>query len=1405
MAEKLIRSKALEANISRVELRIDPKYEIIQDMMSKYYGLKDGLKTFLEELSHPFQNWQFIVKGARTYGLDYFHLMKNHPKGDEIAGIFSDIFITAIHKDIQPDIKIDAADNLILFLQKVIRESSSAIRKFIPFLNETFHRIRSLPEEYFSLFVKSYYQVKKLAEGILQYQFGSDYNYREINLFLIRYYQYTCNYWLNESDPLQWFLREAGEMIKPELLNGFFDGISHHRIKEWYSHLSGIANNDSIESESVLKKLIEIPGYNQIVEIYRDIPSKLLKVSPEKRIGNHWKVIFLLHIMNISGLSVIHEEALREINRTLSWLIDNDNYWNISKLMERTFSILKERTVNYPSTALNLLLNMGYGVYKTDEIDIVNTFIHSVLELGFQTPSIGGVGNDWKVQVNPAHIQNIRTWLELISIKPKWSGMLISDLIIHLALTGVYIKDTDLFPRDITKLLNSNIRPVYNLVKQLARLFPTYFNDIGAEGELRDVSTRLDELSHRKDLLIHFLRKQSHVESSNQIIGFMEETLNYWKTKNKEPLKRYIPPSIFGQLGSEGVFINEVHQVMQHLEHHGLILPMDILTIPEERLKELIWSVSNVSEIEKERVYLAAKLYKLLYQKYTLSLGLESEQEIAHYLEQFKYGIFPDFNLLLSAISEKDALKKLNLLLEYLEQLKEIILSENEYEIREDIYHKRHVAVDIPSMYGRYHEVKFDALGLTFRIESLVNRLFEDIIRNFDFNLITKATFHQIHNMLKLFDRALKLEGIHSVEFERQLDFLCQSLEVKGFTFTQYNDIFKGFSQGVKYIITDYFHNVHEQNLKRILSQVPCEQILPKYLPKECPIDPERQKHRISEIFFRDRIATSLGLQQLDVFISKIMTTLFQQSKKLPKDKLHQLLLYDPQKAMTSIADDDKTIASGIIYLGNKGYNLVKLKGYGLPIPPGFIITTEVFRCRDIISSYGPAYQNYKDQIAQHIKRIEAATGKVFGDPTNPLLFSVRSGSSISQPGMMDTFLNVGINEEIAEGLAKKVGNPWFAWDNYRRYLQCYGMSFDMERNEFDTLINAAKDKYKVQFKRNFTGSQMRETAMSYKAKLIDAGIQPVEDPFEQLIKTIERVFASWDSEKARVYRKIMGISDDWGTAVTVQAMVFGNISRESGTGVFFTHNPRHPGDIIRLWGDFTIGNQGEDVVSGLVTTMPISIHQQEVETRETDITLETHFPDIYKALKKWAVELIEKKGWGPQEMEFTFESPFVKDLYILQTRDMAMREIKTVRLRFDHDDMNERQLLGQGIGVSGGAMSGRAVYTVEEIEKWREIEPGTSLILLRNDTVPDDIREIFAADGLLTARGGLTSHAAVVAHRLNKTCVVGCVNLVCKENEKISYFNTVEIKTGDFISIDGQDGTVYQGFMKVQKHEDSY
>ena len=1382
-----------------------PEYGLISEVLSKYYGLTEGVSFFLKELNHPLKNFRFIVNEARGYCLNYFHLIRNHPSGPEAADLFVKIFVFVIQSSDQEDVRSDAADNFLLFLQKMIRECGPEhISRFMPVLDTAFRTIRNFDDPTFFLFVKSYYRMEKTAEDLLRYLPEVSLHFKELRDLLLKYYRCSYAYWLTEADPLPWFEKEMDRIENHQVLTEIFALLSHTKMKELEQRICAVENSEASSPDESgelhqVRLVLELPSYTRIADLYREIPRRLLEMGKDKTQGSRWKVIFLFHIMNISGLSLIHEETLREINRIMGWLISHETHLHTEILLKKAFSILNARTRDFPATSLNCVLNMGRGIYKTDDSDLIKLFIDAVMDMGFHAPRISGVGNDWQIQVNPAHIRNIRTWLQLVELSPKWSTRLLSGLIIHLSLSGVFIKDTDLFPRDITHLLNCDIRQVYNLIKQLARLFPVYFNEIGAEGKLRDISTEIDELTHRKDLLIHFLRKQIHVESSNRVVAFTEAVLNCWLNCKKEFIKSFVPPNIYEQIEEDGPYIRGVHRVMRWLrDSKGVMIPDDLREMDSADLKWLLNSLSDAEPQDRQRVEMLTVLYRLLHRKYSLALDMEAESEIRESLSHIKD--FSDADKLRQGLAEPCIHKKLPLLLDCLESLKKIIFSDAVYEIREDIYKKRHFTVDIPSMYGSYHETKFDALGLTFRLESAVNVCFEEIVDNLDLKLITRETFYQVNDLLKLFDRALKLDGISSPELGMQLDLLRHALKTRGFTFTQYMDVFKGFADAVKNIINDYFSNVHENNLSRILSHIRPDEVQDRYLSQTGTENREEMRHRISEIFFRERIAFSLGLRQLDLLLGRILNTLSQQSFLLQAQHLRLLLNYDPQSAMVSIIKAEEK-ASGIIHLGNKGHNLVRLNRMGFPVPPGFIITTEIFRCRYIVENYQPAESNFKDQISAHIRLLEKQTGKRFGDPANPLLFSVRSGSSISQPGMMDTFLNVGMDERIAAGLAERTGNGWFAWDNYRRFVQCYGMAHGLARDDFDEIIFRKKAEKGIAFKRAFTGEEMRDLALAYKKRVQDAGISITEDLFRQLLQTIQIVLNSWESEKARTYRKIMSISDDWGTAVTVQNMVYGNLSRESGSGVVFTHTPKWSEDSVQLWGDFTIGNQGEDVVSGLVNTLPVSILQQDSEMKQTDITLESHFPEIFKTLKTWASELIYNHGWSPQEIEFTFEGPKPENLWVLQSRNMAIRGPKKLCI-FDQDSMTEdRVLLGNGIGVSGGAMSGRAVFTLEEIDYWRKQEPDTKLILMRGDTVPDDIKEIYAADGLLTARGGVTSHAAVVAHRLEKTCVVGCGNLFCFEKDRKGVFENINmvVYSGDFLSIDGQKGHIWLGAMKVK------
>ena len=1389
-----MKSTALEVNLSdtKIDVIIDPKYQVFLDIFSSYVGILNRMNIFLKELSHPYKNWEFIVSEARHFTLQYYYLYKVHPKGDKALDLFVDIFLESFESDSSLKIKTGAADNLMLFLQVIVKESEGALYGFLPVIEKALQKIESYEDKDFYCFVRSYYQPDKIAKTLLICIKDDEAIFKPLNQFLVKFYDSSFDYWLKQEDPMSWIGESIDVNQLDDRVQNILKDVSHKNILKWRKNLETIIQTLDQDPRHATQQLTDLVSYQDFVSRIWEVPQKIMMENGDDIAGFHLKLTFLFYIIHIPGLSTIHVQALRDINTTLTHLIGDEDFKKDINIVNQAFSLLKEHKGKYPETVLDCIHKIGESVYKTSKNELINHFIDRAVDHGFQFPMVEGTGEDFQIKNNTAHVKNIRVFLDLIGQHPKKSRRLLSALIISLAIGGVFIKDTDLFPRDITKFLNSDIAPVFNLVKQMSRLLPAFFNEIGAEGQLRDISTQLDESCQRKDRLIHFLRKQCHVESSSRIVDFIREVILFWKTGNKKKLRPYVSPFIYGELEASGPFIDGPKIILNSIESKGISLPKDYLIYTQEAVNNLIDSVDGVAHLDRSRMKMIFEFYRLLNQKYRID-----NLELKKYLSSFNCENLPDTRGLVLALEEKNLENKILSLITYMNELKKIILSDKIYEANEAIYHKRHFAVDIPSMYGSYNEAKFDALGLTLRVENILNVLFEELINSIDLQVITKSTFERIYDILNLFRMALDLDGISSNQLDVQMDFLKFSMGIRTCTFTQYLDIFKGFIRAVADIINDHFNNIHSSNLSQIEARIGKKKVLKKYLPNGSEKQQSKLDQRVAEIFFRDRIATSLGLQQMDVFLNRILHTLFQQSEKLSQIHLSRLLNYDPKCSVIEVGSSDP-IGNNIIFLGNKGLNLIKLKKLGAAVPEGFIITTEVFKCREIINNYKPANINFKKSVANMVANLEKRTGKNFGDPENPLLLSVRSGSSISQPGMLDSFLNVGINEEIAASIAKTSNNPWFAWDCYRRFIQGYGMAFGIKRDAFDHIIYSKKQGYGIEFKRYFSGDQMKTVALAYKQLLLDTGIDLIESPVDQLFLAIDQVFSSWESKRGKDYRRIMGISDDWGTAVTIQSMVFGNLSRQSGSGVVFSHSPRLPGDTIRLWGDFTIGNQGEDVVSGLVKTLPISEVQRELEERDSKISLEESFPDIYLQLIKLMHRLVYGEGWNPQEIEFTFEGETKKNLFILQAREMSLRDRKKI-VDFDvSPEILDKAYLGQGIGVSGGAMSGRIVFTLEEIDAFRKKDPDTPLIVLRNDTVPDDILEIDAADGILTAKGGLTSHAAVVAYNLNKTCLVGCENLVCNEHKKECMLNGVKMVTGDYISINGQKGSVYKGAIKV-------
>ena len=549
-----------------------------------------------------------------------------------------------------------------------------------------------------------------------------------------------------------------------------------------------------------------------------------------------------------------------------------------------------------------------------------------------------------------------------------------------------------------------------------------------------------------------------------------------------------------------------------------------------------------------------------------------------------------------------------------------------------------------------------------------------------------------------------------------------------------------------------------------------------------------------SEGFLRNLIAESLALQRIDNLSSSVLHDLNDPAKTWEVGGAAA-----PGEPVEVVPIRDTAAMPGPLHLGNKGAMLGRLAGYGFPVPRGFIITTGLARERSAaLGTEGSLPSVIVDRVHAELRTLERETGGRFGDPSRPLLLSVRGGAPISMPGMLNSFLNVGINPEIVEGLANMCGSPWAAWDAYRRFIQFWGMSRGLERDLFDGLMSSAKQRFSAPKKALLTPEQMRELAGEYRTLLVDHGVDIVDDPDEQLLECIELVIGSWNSAMARVYRDEVGIADGWGTAVIIQNMVYGNLHLRSGTGVLLTHHPQRGSDSFELYGDFVIQGQGDDVVSGLVDTFPISQRQRFEEPQDAGGSLERDFPEIYDALERFGRSLVEEHGWTHQEIEFTFESGRPEDLFILQAREAVADEPGELPA-FRSTDALAGSRLSVGIGVSGGAVSCRVAQNATDIARLRREFPRDPVLLVRPDTVPDDIHLLLQADALLTGIGGATSHAAVVAKRLGKTCVVGCRELRVYEAEGRSEIAGHALEAGDWVSISGLDGSVYLGAHRIE------
>ncbi|MDH3330032.1 MAG: phosphoenolpyruvate synthase, partial [Desulfobulbaceae bacterium] len=922
-----IKSDALRVNLEETagEVVVDPVFSPLLEVVKGYQGLSNKLDNLLYEISHPYRNWKFIIPEIRAFVLKNMTHYQRHVKGPECFGLFCRIFLEAL-EDCKKNGKLVAMvmEAMLAFTDKlIISINEEGLHSYEEQFNGFFRKLTVLDEvdpQVMMYMVQGHHPMKKMAGCLAAFSDSNPdiaFDYEPVARLMQRILTLNYSYWLTEEDPLPWFIEQCGEYCNDWHAGRLFSSISHDSLRKHQAALAAIEIDKG--ALPALRKILELPNHMDLVRLYRDVPAKLAADSEsEPSFVENRKLLFLFRIMDTSGLYLIHEETLREINRSLVQLIRKQSFEEIEQFFVTTFQLLKANVRRYPHTSLQCIQLIGGEVFKRGNSRLVEAFLWEAVRFGFQYANVTGVDEDWQPITNPAHLANIRVWLNLIMQEPKWCSTLFSALIINLKLSGTCVKDTDLFQRDITELLNHPIEPIYNLAKQFTKLMPVFFNDIGAEGELRDVSTEMDELHNRRDVLIHFLRKQSHVESSNLIVDFIRAIFSFWLEKDKEVLSPFLPEEVYRQIETSGPFVDEQYVLTNRIRTElNFTTSWDVLQWKEKDRQDYLAKQQDISPVERRRFTVLVKMFKLLHHKYNLGL-----QELRNQLHQAAKSGFPEMEDLLEVLEDCDTSTCLAAVLDHLEQLKDIILSEEKFIPKEEIYHKRHIAVDIPSVYGRYSERKFDALGLTFRLENLANIFLERLSDTINLSFITQATFIRITRSLKLYLRALMIDGISSRKLDTYVSLLTSSIGIRRFSYTQYLDIFRGMSEGVKDIIYAYYTNIHQNNLSIIIPQIGEDNLLTKYRPHWDSEDFSSTVHRLSETFFRDLIASTFGLQHLDNFIIRIMQTLEAQKDVLDENGLDLLMTYNPEKTISSLHDENLR-THNLIHLGNKGFNLM--------------------------------------------------------------------------------------------------------------------------------------------------------------------------------------------------------------------------------------------------------------------------------------------------------------------------------------------------------------------------------------------------------------------------------------------------------------------------------------------------
>jgi len=1415
-------SDALRANIATTaqQVVIPDRYLPLVEAVQGYYGVRTPLTETLGEYFHSYRNNDLLIEGFQNILLRNWTYFERSEDRAELFGLLAELGLQLLDGPLTDEQYSLLLRQLLMWCTAVLNgphggDYDDGLRTIGEALERSLPK-RPIPFMERDVLLRNLVARAATHPPVAPVFFGL---YRP--LLLIGYG------WTRERlDIPGWAIGQGAELTAPQVVAEHFAFLAGDRLSELIAKAKSVADQELLSSD--------LPAFSDILGRVID------RVFQIENLEDRFAVC--LYLLKDDTLGYRQNEVMADLLGVVKQMMDPGRHMDAERILTRLTSFFRDRDNQFLLMRFRCYEAIGVAIGEAGNVHAADHLVEDILYWRFQYPEISGATDEWETVVNPYHLPKIRCWMHIIESNPALYERLAAALNVQLRLGGVYIADTDLFQRDVTRFLNADIRPIYFVAKQLLRTLPVYFNEVGAEGELRSVSTEIDEICGRRDTLMHFLRKQSHTESSNRLVAFSRAVLQYWITLDPSGLEPYLSANTMATVKTELEWAQGPHIVLlalrERLRGQEAAVPgaepgagdgggasasdggraeggaqgtgtagadaasseleafLDqLLALAPAALETHLAGLDTGSgdgrggSTDRRRVALMLRTYQLLAHKYSLSADDVGDAVGRHLRLETK--VRQRFRRAFSAWQANPAPatrdRLLDAALTVLEELKAIVLDPHPSSATENIYQKRHLAAGIPSIYGNYSEPKFDALGLSFRVENLVGRLLDDLVAEGVEPYVTRDSLRRMATAIGRFERALAVDGVDSRALAANLSMLEASFSSHNFTFHQYQNVFQFLVNSVTELSTSAVLS-HDQVLHTVLvhDSRQCE-------ARGMSVD------AVAEMVLREVLVSALGMQALDRYAAAALRQISTLHGRLSSQALTRMMNYDPERLISPI-HEPKPSTDDQMTLGFKGLGLKQMALYGHKVPPGFILTTELFDARPALS-YRPLYDDTIERIRRAISQLERHTGLRLGDPAHALLLSIRSGAAISMPGLMTTFVNVGLNDELAEALSKRPGFEWAAWDGYRRFLQSWAMSCGIDRDFFDAIMSEFKSRYGIERKLDFTPEHMREIAFTYRYRAREGGVAFIDDPFRQVVACVLKVLDSWDSPQARIYRQYIGVAEEWGTAVVVQRMVFGNLSRESGSGVTFTHNPLEPyGRQVRLFGDFAVRSQGEDLVGGLVFPLPISEAQRlgSKTYRGTEHSLERDYPEVYNELLSVARDLVSEREYDPQEIEFTFESPAAEDLYVLQKRAVVQEQARGADY-FDTSSPNYGPPVAIGMGVSGGAYSGRAALNAEQIDRLLADSPTENIVLLRPDTVPEDIGMITRVSGILTARGGATSHAAVTAKRLGKTAVVDCVDLEVVEHAGPARLAGNEVRPGDWLSIDGRTGNIFLGRIPTQ------